>query len=251
MFWNTKKPEPPPAKAPIKWQNVRLMVAIPTARGVHPNTIMSFMRLAEALKERGAPPHRLSFSTLSGVAIARGLLARRFLEDLDMTHLLQLDDDLSFEPDVVLRMIEADLPMVGCTYRQRRKDGAVSYPLLESESGRDKRGDARPDPDGTVVVDGVPGGLLLWQREAIEQLDDATPRIDVGGTEVCGFYFEIVRAGRFVSEDYASCIRWGQLGHEVRLLVDATISHHDGNTAWRGNYAVGLGADEKIRARED
>lgn len=236
MFWH--KPKPEPVKPPINWENVWLNVAIPTSRGVHPQTIMTFMRLAEALQERGARTHRLSFSTLSSVAIARGFLAKRFLEDLDMTHLLQLDDDISCDPEVVIRMIEAGLPMVGCTYRQRRKDGGVMYPLLASESQQK----VRPGPDGTAVVDGIPGGLTLWRREAIEELDDATPRVDCQGTVVCGFYFERVRPnGLYVSEDYSSCDRWRELGHEVRLLVDATISHHDADTAWRGNYKESWG----------
>ncbi len=165
------------------------------------------------------------------IADSRNVLATIFLDGTDCTHLLMIDYDMTFEPDLILDMIEFDHPICGALYRQKT-DTEMRFVL----SGRK---DPQEIKHGRFLrVDGVGGGILLIKRECLEKMatsgqiqsdlrlekHGAAGVLQESGCKRLLRFFDLYDDGvdRF-SEDLSFCKRardhgieiWGAIGHTV------------------------------------
>jgi hypothetical protein len=218
----------------IDLSTVRLAIICPTQRGVHSATVMSFLQIAEQLGRRLALLW-VNFPATTSCAVGRGRGVQQVLDSpLGFTHMLALDDDVSTSAEVIERLLTTDAPIVGANYRRRTDDLAVVDYAVRL---RPEHFQQVPRPDGTIAVDAVPGGLCLWRRDALEQLDAAHPRVEIGpGARIASFFLEQIVDGEMFTEDFAACRRWRRLGGEVRMLLDADVTHNEGGRRWPGNF---------------
>lgn len=149
------------------------------------------------------------------------------------THLLFIDADMGFPPDMVLDMIMFDEPIVGAIYAQRK------LPISWAGSGT---GEPTTERRGNfMLVEGVGMGCTLIRRDAVTKMIEAYPEcIDTrlklhpafetmksaGAHRLLRFFEKLDLPERgMVSEDLSFCLRWNKIGGKVWAAIGYRISH--------------------------
>jgi hypothetical protein len=178
---------------------------------------------------------------------ARASLISQFLDDPGATHLLFVDADIGFEPEQVLRLIECGADMCAAIYPIKRIDWDKVKKTIEA---------ARPTPAaaslnyvfevddpnaviaqaGFVKVRYAGTGFLMIRRQALERMCARYPQlkykrdhsIDAATASDNRFaLFECMIAddGTYLSEDFAFCKRWTDMGGEIWADLNSRLSH--------------------------
>ncbi len=249
----------------------RLCVATPCYGGqVTHHYLLSMMRLQRACIERGVG---FTAEVIGGDALitrARNTLVQMFLSDPEATHLLFIDADIGFEPDMVFEYIDFDKPFVAGIYPSK----TVNWPNV-AHYARSIPADAL-DPQSLpaygaeyVVEFEEPSklirsgrfararhagcGFMMIRRDVFAELtphlakDQSYRRIDVGsnvplGDAVKHLYFETMidpETNTYISEDYAFCARWRSIGGEIWVDLESKFTHV-GPWAFRGDFTTQL-----------
>lgn len=149
------------------------------------------------------------------------------------THLLFIDADMGFPPDLVLDMIMFDEPLVGTIYPQRKA------PLSWAGSGTGKPVTERRG--NFMLVEGVGMGCCLIRRDLVTKMLEQMPEMvdtrlnlhPAGDTIKQAGANRLIRAFEkldlpdrgVVSEDLSFCLRWNQCGGQVWAAIGHRISH--------------------------
>jgi hypothetical protein len=186
---------------------------------------------------------------------ARSRLAAHFLES-GATHLLFCDADIGFAPDNAFRLLESGKPIAAAVcplkhidWEKVRAAAKADAPdLMAAGLGYVVR--FWPTPDNSVEVeDGLAKvsyggtGFLMIPRDALEAIVAAHPELLVDVSDVdpvtpkVPMVFETMvepETGHYLSEDYAFCRRWRDLGGEIWADMEARLTHV-GHAAYTGS----------------
>lgn len=165
----------------------------------------------------------LGNSSGANVTNARNEIVRAFLEKLDADWLLFVDTDMTFDPDLVDRMVKAahpeKRPILGalCFSLQR---GDVAAPTLYTFREDGLVGRMLDYPRGKVVQVGATGtGCLLIHRKVLEAVRDR------GFSDAYPWFQETQVGSLPVGEDITFCIRAGALGFPVFVDTSIEVGH--------------------------
>jgi hypothetical protein len=178
---------------------------------------------------------------------ARASLISQFLDDSGATHLLFIDADIGFEPNQVLRLIECGADMCAAIYPVKRFNWDRIKSTIEG---------ARPNPaaaalhyvfevdDANAVIESAGfvrvryagTGFLMIRRAALERMCERYPQLqykrdhslDAASESKNRFaLFECMIAGdgTYLSEDFAFCKRWTDIGGEIWADLDSRLNH--------------------------
>ena len=178
---------------------------------------------------------------------ARASLVSQFLDDPDATHLLFIDADIGFEPDQVLRLIECGADMCAAVYPIKRIDWDKVKTTIEA---------ARPDPaaaalkyvfevenadavierGGFVRVRYAGTGFLMIRREALVKMcarhpelkyrrDHSLDAATASDNRFALFECMIAEDGTYLSEDFAFCKRWTEIGGDIWADLGSKLAH--------------------------
>ncbi len=227
----------------------KIFLATPCYGGLASISYMrSVLDLQAACAERGVG---LEVELSGGDALitrARSVLAARFLAS-DASHLFFVDADVGFTPDHVFRLLAADRDVVGGVYPTKGVDwskarsvalgGAAD--LMAASVGYVVRFLPSPtnsvevDEDGFGPVSYVGTGFMLLKRRAVQRVSDAHPelrarlgdRTGAGAAEAVMIFESMIEpeTGQHLSEDYAFCRRWRDVGGEVWADFRTRLSH--------------------------
>ena len=118
----------------------QVYIATPTANGVAmTGYVEALAAILVRLASQGIP---VSFRALDGenLILQRNLLVHEFLRS-NATHLLFVDSDLTFPPDLCERLLATGKPLVGTAYPKRRLDlAALKQRLEQSVQNRARAG---------------------------------------------------------------------------------------------------------------
>lgn len=149
---------------------------------------------------------------------ARNQIAEHFLNETKCTHLLYLDSDQIFDPDIVEKLLKWKVPVVGCLYFQRDPEKPIPHmyrwnPDMLSETGDPSMDSILDWTDGLVKCDVVGTGGMMIARWVLEKIP--SPWFEYGGlTE---------------SEDVTFCRKLAQA--DIPVYCDTTCeSGHLGET---------------------
>ena len=150
--------------------------------------------------------------------------------DSGCDYMLCVDSDLGWDPNAVMRLIEADKDVSGGVYPTRDKSGFNFRPAVE--------------PSGKIVMckdtlllqmEYIPSGFLLIKRNVIATLRDKYPELyycpkDVNTDQTSGYCFfnTEVYDGEFWGEDYVFCRRLREAGFDI--YVDPLIEFDHAGT---------------------
>lgn len=224
-------------------QQFNIFFATPCYGGqVTDQYFLSMFRLSQVLSHLKI---NFSITTLrneSLVTRARNTLTAMFL-DTPCTHLMFIDADIEFEPESVLKLLQANKSIAVGAYP--KKTLPIQYAI--NLKVIDPLTNALNEQDGVVEVLDASTGFFMIKREVIEKMIVHYPElhykndssIDPKYNIHCYSLFDTLQDNvdnRYLSEDYTFCRRWQALGGSIWL--DPTIKlNHIGSYTFEGNVS--------------
>ncbi len=244
-------------------ERIHLVIATPCFAGqvssIYASSIFALQRELRATSNVSLTVHMRDGDAL--ITRARANLVTLFLNDPTATHLLFVDADIGFTPQQVFRLIESGGDVVAGVYPIKRVNWNKAKRALDA--GRPDVPSAALDyvleienPDHVVVVNGFARvrfagtGFLMIRRQVLEQMcgypgyaplqffrehsHDA-----LAGSPNRFALFECMidpDTGTYLSEDFAFCKRWTDLGGQIWADLDSRLDHV-GPSVFHGNVA--------------
>ena len=178
---------------------------------------------------------------------ARASLISQFLDDPSATHLLFVDADIGFEPEQVLRLIECGADMCAAIYPIKRIDWDKVKTTIET--GRPNPAAAAlkyvlevDDPNAVTEIGGfvkvryAGTGFLMIRRQALQRMcayypqlkykrDHSIDAATASDNRFALFECMIAEDGTYLSEDFAFCKRWTEMGGAIWADLKSRLSH--------------------------
>ena len=251
---------------------IHLVVATPCFGGqVSSIYAGSLFRLQQALHAKSNVD--LKVQLRDGDALitrARANLVTLFLDDPAATNLLFVDADIGFTPEQVFRLIESRADVVAGVYPIKRINWEKARRALES-----KRPDVLgasldyvfeiDDPDRVTVVRGFTRvryagtGFLMIRRHVLERMcahpDYASLQFfrehshdALTGSPNRFALFDCMidaKSGTYLSEDFAFCRRWTDIGGEIWADLESNLDHV-GPSVFHGDVASQFAAVPRV-----
>ena len=216
--------------------------------------LQSIIATIDLLRSHG---HRVKVETLGNESLitrARNNMVAHFLAS-DFDKMMFIDADITWPPAAVLKLLESDRPVCGIPYPTKKVDWErVAKFVNRPHEDRIKPGQLRnssliftinrtestsPSTDGWLEVNALATGFLMMDRAVLEQMRDhyradLTYKNDVAGyskfapPEHCVGIFECMiepDTRRYLSEDYAFCRRWRDLGGSIHCWTQHRLIH--------------------------
>ena len=231
---------------------IHLMVATPCFGGqvssIYAGSVFHLQRAV-----RSKPSMDLTILMRDGDALitrARANLVTLFLDNPSATRLLFVDADIGFTPDQVFRLIESEADMVAGVYPIKRVNWDKAKRMLESNRPASPAAALDyvleiDDPDRVVTVDGFTRvrfagtGFLMIRRHVLERMCQhpayASLRFfnehsfdALAGSRNRFALFECMidpKTGTYLSEDFAFCKRWTDIGGEIWADLESRLDH--------------------------
>lgn len=217
---------------------------------------IGILKLQAACSQRGIVCSVDFMGNESLITRGRSILAGRFLTST-ATHLLFIDADIGFEPDVIFRLLDADKDVGTAIYPKKHIDWDIVKTKMDSGSAEPVHqmgldfnlnllGNTGAVEKGLVRVLDAATGLMLIRRNVIECMsdryrDDLECINDIAGTrERLPKYVAIFdcmidpESRRYLSEDYSFCRRCQAMGFEIYADISSTLCHV-GNMTFSGD----------------
>lgn len=260
---------------------MKILLATPAYGG---QVTTTYCETIIALREHFAEKHphirfEHKFLSLSLLSFMRNVFANLVMQDESFTHLLFVDADMGFSPQLIEHMIAARKPVTGAIYPHRRIDlekfhalaGDIADPgvarfvaadyvrsgSIERVDGISRGGEVHPASN--LITDGpcirmrdVGAGVMLIERAVFHRMKECYPQLWCewiedsygkfgvrGGALQC---FEPMpdERGHYFGEDIAFCRRWVDgCGGEIWAVVTETITHV-GTEKFVGNFLTKL-----------
>jgi len=226
---------------------VNLVVATPCFGGqISALYATSLFKLQASLRSYSGVSLKVLFKDGDAlITRARASLVSQFLDDPEATHLLFIDADIGFAPEQVVRLLGCGADMCAAVYPIKRIDwertkttlaagraapAALNY-VFEVEDAN-----AVVEKGGFIKVRYAGTGFLMIQRSALERMCAQYPQLKYrrdhsldAATESNNRFalFESVIAedGTYLSEDFAFCKRWIDIGGEIWADLGSKLAH--------------------------
>lgn len=165
-------------------------------------------------------PDVVPFSAQSGALIARSREQLAWMvADSDATHLLFVDTDMAFEPDVVDKLLAHDVPIVGAWYHGLNPATEKTYVVVYRQKGDEMELFKSPGK-GLQEVAALGMGCTLIKREVLEAFAKLYP----DRPNLCMFR-EDRRGKDSVGEDVYFCQKAKEMGFASYVDWDTQAGH--------------------------
>jgi hypothetical protein len=251
-------------------KSMHVLIATPCySSAVAMNYVTSLFKFGQAASRLGLQT-TLHMHSESLVTRSRNEMVRFFLEHEQFTHLFWIDADIEFEPRQAFRLLMSGHDVAAGIYpiknlnwpaeglAERMTEGEftarhAAFPFNPVGLG-DEPVMPRLDADGFIEVAEAPTGFMCIRREVILKLIAAYPELNYmpEGAEkrvnshLYWLFFDCMvepETRRYLSEDFAFCRRWRDIGGKVHADFHSDFGHL-GQYLYRGNLA------RSIRRRE-
>jgi len=192
----------------------------------------------------------------------RNLYVAMTLGHPQITHLLYIDADITFQPESVVRMIQEDRDITAALYPKKGinfakiRDIAVKNPDMDPAKLEhisydyvlNVEGGNIPIQKGFIKCKYIGTGMMLIKRQVLEKMVEAYPETkynnDIAGynapESVDNFYalFDCIIhpvSKRYLSEDYLFCERWLNIGGEIWADITGNLVHR-GTHSYSGSF---------------
>ena len=230
--------------------NIKITVATPAfGEMFYTPYVQSVLKLQNALHQR---KWSMLYSSIgyAYVGDARNYLLTQWFDKSDATHLLFVDADMGFEPQLILDMIEFNKPVTGVIYTKRQidlkklaalaaKGETEAYAIARAHNFIVRHLQGRPPRRirGFMEVAACGTGIMLIQRSAIATMLKTLPDInDTDAKRTCPLAVKLDRMIRAFDiatvngvpllDDFAFCHRWQTLCKgELWARMDQSVTH--------------------------
>jgi glycosyltransferase involved in cell wall biosynthesis len=184
---------------------------------------------------------------------ARNVSVGRFMQKSDADYFMFVDADIEFDPDAVVRLIESghDISVAcypkKCVFWDQAKNAVEAgddrnMAMLSASLVVNFGAQSRKIENGFIEILDGPTGFMLIKREVFEKMEKHFPELlcknDHQNRDFDEYYavFDCMidpESKRYLSEDYAFCRRWQQMGGKIYADVQ-TVLGHVGNLPFTG-----------------
>jgi glycosyltransferase involved in cell wall biosynthesis len=208
---------------------VKVLLACPTYTKPFPQLLSSVEAAIPAMDAAGIEHSMVWEVGCPYVSHARATMLRKAL-DWGAERIVFLDHDLSFGPDDLLKLIEAEGPVVSGLYRFKKDEEAYMGVLVGDRPVVRK--------DGCIRAEKVPAGFLRIDREAVDRFMKAYPELIYGVryNPSIDLFNHGAHEGVWYGEDYSFSRRWVDCGGEIWVVPDLNLTHHSADKEYPGNY---------------
>jgi hypothetical protein len=220
----------------------------------------SLLRLQRLCASKGIQMMLDTTENESLVHRARNLAVARFMQKTQATHFLFIDADIHFDPESVIRLIESGHDIAVACYPKKCimwdqvesgvKAGEVKDPgKMGSSLVMNFKYANSPVRNGFVEVLDGPTGFMCIKRDVFAKIEVKYPELqcvndhqnrDLDEYHACFDCMIDPVSRRYLSEDYAFCRRWQQMGGQIFADVTTTLGHV-GNIRFHGTL------DERLK----
>jgi len=208
-----------------------IFICIPSYGAMQIQTFQTCLSLQHALILKGI---NCSFATYSfpDVAEIRNIFTTIWYDSVKMSHMLMIDNDMGFDPQLILDMLAYDKPLVGALCPKRK--------LPIEFAGRAKPGQVGII-NGFMEVDGIGGAIMMVRRDCMEAVLTRFPGLsdvislnghaakkmleDANCHRLIRAFDHLEIQGEHFSEDLSFCLRWRACGGQVWANVMYPIIH--------------------------
>lgn len=213
------------------------------------------------------------------ISRARNNLVAKAMTDPTITHIMFIDNDITWSPVDILKLVLSDRAICGGFYPLKnynwgaliKKDSDIQTMILRKQASQFRdiisdvdmiqynllsynanwldRGGALTIDNNMTAVKHLATGFMLIQRQTIEKMIAEYPATkytdDVGyltGAENDSAYalFDCgVEDGRYMSEDWMFCSRWRKMGGEIFGDVMINLTH-TGVEEFKGSFIASV-----------
>jgi len=216
----------------------------------------SIMASVDLLRSKG---HQIKVRTIGNESLitrARNNLTANFLAS-DFDRLIFIDSDITWDPKALLTLLESDHDVCGIPYPTKNIDWAkitkfinertdTTEPLKPAQLKNmsvmytiNRTPDMEAAKDKWLEVSALGTGFLMMKRSVLERMrdhyreelaysNDVKGYLKLAPPEQCVGLFEVMidpKTKRYLSEDYAFCRRWRDLGGKINCRTDFRLIH--------------------------
>ena len=250
--YQTEKLERVDSKSELE-SSIKIMVCTPCHSEVSMHYTQAVLKFQLECMKRNI---MVSFSLLKSSLVTQGrnLCVAEFLNHKDnYDYLLFIDSDISFKPETIFKMIDADKDIIACPYPMKMFETDKMWKkiketdMVKSEKDLLSSGYMYPIKigknelivdKGVMEVTHAPTGCMLIKRNVIDKLIAKHPELEIYQPTVINgketkkenFYnlFDTLHdpeTKRYFGEDFGFCQRWTDIGGKVYVYVMDHISH--------------------------
>ena len=207
--------------------------------------LTSILRLQILMIQRG---HQLMIDTTENESLvhrARNVSVGRFMQKTDADYFMFIDADVHFDPESVIRLLESGHDISVACYpkkcvmwdqaKQLVKQGDQRDPAKMASSLVVNFGAAnRPVINGFIEILDGPTGFMMIKRDVFKKLEEKFPELwckndhqnrDFDDYHACFDCMIDPESKRYLSEDYAFCRRYQQMGGKIFADINTTLGH--------------------------
>ena len=229
--------------------NVNLFVGTPAFGGwICEDYFHSMLELQTFCRQEEIPVRIQTLGMESLVTRARNTLVANFLDDEKATHLLFVDADIGFNPQIVKRMLDFNEDVVCAPYPMKLINWSAIPQLVKDDL--DYKTLSLPyvlnfeDKDNVEVKKGfakvldAATGFLLIKKEALLKMVKEYPELHYNTDQILNgkeydskntyLFFDTMKDedGRYLSEDYAFSRRWQKIGGTIWADLSSELIHY-------------------------
>ena len=236
-----------------------VLIALPTTSQIMKSaTAVTVAHACLELQRHGANVDLHNIDSAE-IVTARDMFANMVVYSEQLTHLLFIDSDMNFRPQLISRMMDQNVDVAAAAYTRRGIDLAT-FVRRASQTGNLDEAAAHAsiftfkptwndDESNLKIVNGfcssaaVGMGCALISRQALLSMIEAKvvhPRLDLSAGEgrPCYSFFEPLELeGVRMGEDYSFSYRWTvQMQRQLWVCIDEPVGHI-GGYEYRAKYS--------------
>jgi len=212
-----------------------IMIGIPSrSQMVYLGFASSLMMLGLEIVKKGWTYTLRTSNNSCFVDCARNQLVAAFMHS-ECTHLLMIDDDMKFEPEKVIEMIEHDKDFI-CAVGNLKSENPryACQPYTESNG-------IPLTENGLIWAKGVGGAFTIHKRVVFEKLMNRFTALKCKTHDEkhnkygYGLYHTSQPPDGYRTEDQNFCDLWAEVGGKIWVYPDMNFGHF-GTKEYKGNY---------------
>lgn len=216
---------------------MKVVLCVPTLTRPYQQLLQSIEDAVPALDAAGIEHQMVTEVGNPYISQARNVMLRKAL-DTRPDHVVFLDHDISFPPDALVQLLQAEGDVVSGTYRFKKDEEDYMGCLFTDAVGRP----VVRESDGAIHAEWVPAGFLRVSASAVDKFMKAYPHL-IYGTAYRPFvdlFNHGAHKGVWYGEDYAFSRNWNDCGGAIWIIPDLDITHHSADKAYPGNFHMYL-----------
>jgi hypothetical protein len=194
-------------------------------------TALSLFTTAQFFSDKKIPC-RMTWYSAADIEDIRNLFVTVWYDaHPEFSHMLFVDADMGFEPELIRDMVKFDKPLMGTLYARRSMTPSIVGTVPDGHSIKDVQ-------HGFIRSSGLGCGVMMISREVITKMLEQMPELSdpipgyvseqtpgLGLKRMIRAFDKFREPGLKLSEDMAFCHRWQLCGGEIWANIRHKISH--------------------------